>query len=49
MSETTSASPDIVSSSDLLKLGYQEDELLLEDVSLCGQCTFTCTSTGFHD
>lgn len=49
MSETSASSLDIVSSSDLLKLGYQEDELLLEDVSLCSVCTETCSSTGFHE
>lgn len=36
---------EIFSSSDLLKLGYQEDELLLEDPSLCTVCSSTCAVT----
>lgn len=35
----------IFSSNDLLKLGYEEDELLLEDASLCSVCSYTCSST----
>ena len=33
--------PGIFSSNDLLKLGYEEDELLHEDPSLCGMCSIT--------
>jgi hypothetical protein len=36
---------EIFTSSDLLKLGYQDDELLLEDPSLCTVCSSTCTVT----
>jgi hypothetical protein len=36
---------NILSSSDLLMLGYQEDDLLLEDASLCSLCSYTCKTT----
>jgi hypothetical protein len=36
---------EIFSSSDLLRLGYEQDELLLEDMSLCALCTSTCSLT----
>ena len=32
---------EILGSRDLLKLGYAEDELLLEDTSLCTVCSWT--------
>jgi hypothetical protein len=40
---------NVFSSNDLLKLGYADDELMLEDVSLCSVCTFTCSSTSKQD
>jgi hypothetical protein len=30
---------------DLLQLGYVDDPLLLEDVSLCTLCSVTCKNT----
>ena len=37
--------PEAVTAADLLKLGFEEDRLLLEDVSLCTVCTDTCHIT----
>ncbi|MGH3757452.1 hypothetical protein [Actinophytocola sp.] len=34
-----------MSAADLLKLGYENDALLLEDMSLCSNCSWTCTDT----
>lgn len=31
---------------DLLRMGYVDDPLLLEDVSLCSVCSYTCAQTG---
>jgi hypothetical protein len=41
--------PEVFSSSDLLRLGYEQDELLLEDMSLCTVCTLTCRLTIIND
>jgi len=43
MSENTSAA--VLTAADLLKLGFEDDQLLLEDVSLCTLCTNTCSVT----
>ena len=34
-----------LTASDLLKLGYADDPMLLEDMSLCKLCTLTCSVT----
>jgi hypothetical protein len=36
---------EILNSNDLMKLGYAEDDLLLDDPSLCGACTSTCNAS----
>lgn len=36
---------EILNSNDLLKLGYADDDLLLEDASLCSLCSYTCANT----
>ena len=38
--------PAVLTATDLLKLGFEEDPLLLEDVSLCTVCSHTCATTG---
>jgi len=46
MSENMSpAEPVVFTAADLLKLGFEDDPLLLEDVSLCSVCTYTCKVT----
>ena len=37
--------PEVATAADLLKLGFEDDQLLLEDASLCTVCTSTCTVT----
>jgi hypothetical protein len=37
--------PEPLNAADLLKLGYVDDPLLLEDMSLCTLCTETCSVT----
>jgi len=43
MSEDNSAA--VLTAADLLKLGFEDDQLLLEDMSLCTLCTSTCDIT----
>jgi hypothetical protein len=46
MSENTiPVEPTVLTAADLLKLGFEEDPLLLEDMSLCTVCSYTCTTT----
>jgi hypothetical protein len=40
--------PTVLTAADLLKLGFEEDPLLLEDVSLCTVCSDTCAVTVFQ-
>jgi len=40
--------PVVLTAADLLKLGFEDDPLLLEDVSLCSVCTDTCAITKFQ-
>lgn len=35
----------VLTATDLLQMGYVDDPLLLEDVSLCQLCSYTCSST----
>lgn len=37
--------PENMNADDLLRMGYVDDALLLEDVSLCQLCTHTCRVT----
>ena len=37
--------PEILTAADLLKLGFEEDSALLEELSLCSVCSYTCTTT----
>jgi hypothetical protein len=36
---------EILNSNDLMKLGYAEDDLLLDDPSLCTICSSTCSGS----
>ncbi|WP_439658466.1 hypothetical protein ACSHWB_39730 [Lentzea sp. HUAS TT2] len=37
--------PERLNADDLLRMGYVDDQLLLEDVSLCSLCSHTCGGT----
>ena len=36
---------EVIDASDLLRMGYADDAMLLEDASLCTVCSVTCSST----
>jgi hypothetical protein len=42
MSEKANVVTEAMTAADLLKLGFDDDRLLLEDVSLCTLCSYTC-------
>jgi len=45
MPEPTVLWQEPLTAADLLQLGYSDDPMLLEDMSLCQLCTSTCSIT----